>query len=341
MLHAKRFKIFYAVQATGNGHISRAIEIYPYLKKYGDVDIFLSGSNFQLKSDLPVAYKSRGISLAYNQENGAIDIKKTINNIRLKQAWREAKHLPIEKYDLIINDFESITSMACRLKGKYSVHFGHQASFISKQVPRPKKKDLLGEFILSNYAKGSRNIGLHFEKYDRFIFQPVIKKSILQADPQDDGHFTVYLSQFTLDILKKYFHQLNKFKFHIFSGDIINIHEDRNIKFFPVNKELFNKSLISCHGIITSAGFETPAEALFLGKKLMVIPISGQYEQECNAEALVRSFGVKSIKNVDENFSIHFYDWIKNSQIKRLELNETTEEIIERVYNIGVSKTDN
>ena len=35
-------KIFYAVQATGNGHISRAIEILPYLRKYGEVDIFLS-----------------------------------------------------------------------------------------------------------------------------------------------------------------------------------------------------------------------------------------------------------------------------------------------------------
>jgi hypothetical protein len=32
--------------------------------------------------------------------------------------------------------------------------------------------------------------------------------------------------------------------------------------------------------------FETPAEALFLGKKLLVIPMTGQYEQECNAAAL-------------------------------------------------------
>ena len=100
MLHARHLKIFYAVQATGNGHISRAIEIYPHLQKYGEVDIFLSGSNYDLKCELPVAYKSRGISLAYNQQNGSIDIKNTIHNIRFKQAWREAKHLPIEKYEI-------------------------------------------------------------------------------------------------------------------------------------------------------------------------------------------------------------------------------------------------
>ena len=41
-------RIFYAVQATGNGHIARALEILPYLKQYGEVDIFLSGTNAQL-----------------------------------------------------------------------------------------------------------------------------------------------------------------------------------------------------------------------------------------------------------------------------------------------------
>jgi hypothetical protein len=35
-----------------------------------------------------------------------------------------------------------------------------------------------------------------------------------------------------------------------------------------------------------SAGFEGPSEALYLKKKLLVIPISGQYEQACNAAAL-------------------------------------------------------
>jgi UDP-N-acetylglucosamine:LPS N-acetylglucosamine transferase len=51
-------KIFYAIQATGNGHISRAMQIYPYLQKFGTVDFFLSGNNSSLQIDLPVKYKS-------------------------------------------------------------------------------------------------------------------------------------------------------------------------------------------------------------------------------------------------------------------------------------------
>ena len=56
-------KIFYAVQATGNGHISRANTLLPYLEEFGQVDVFLSGSNYALKSDLPIAYRSKGLSL--------------------------------------------------------------------------------------------------------------------------------------------------------------------------------------------------------------------------------------------------------------------------------------
>jgi len=59
-------KIFYAVQATGNGHISRATELVPLLQKYGEVDVFLSGSNYSLKTILPVAYRSKGLSLKNN-----------------------------------------------------------------------------------------------------------------------------------------------------------------------------------------------------------------------------------------------------------------------------------
>ena len=37
-------KILYAIQGTGNGHLTRAKEIIPILKEKGDVDILISGS---------------------------------------------------------------------------------------------------------------------------------------------------------------------------------------------------------------------------------------------------------------------------------------------------------
>jgi len=42
--------------------------------------------------------------------------------------------------------------------------------------------------------------------------------------------------------------------------------------------------------MITAGGFESTSECLYLGKKMLVIPIKGQYEQLCNCAALRRDF---------------------------------------------------
>ena len=47
----------------------------------------------------------------------------------------------------------------------------------------------------------------------------------------------------------------------------------REYKGNPVNNELFNKSLETCNGLLTGGGFEGPAEALYLGKKLLSVPM--------------------------------------------------------------------
>jgi uncharacterized protein (TIGR00661 family) len=323
-------KIFYAVQATGNGHISRAVELVPLLQKYGEVDIFLSGSNYSLKSNLPVAYRSKGLSLVYNNEVGSIDIQKTIKNISLRKIWNEAKFLPVEKYDLVINDFESITSLACRLKKVKSIHLGHQASFLSKKVPRPAKTDFLGEWVLRNYAGGTENYGFHFREYDDNIFNPIIKTSILQAEPSNKGHITIYLGQYDSSVIIEAIKEIKDFKFEIFCRKAKDVIVNQNYKILPISQELFTQSLLSCNGIITGAGFETPAEALYLNKKLMVIPLKGQYEQLCNAEAL-KDFNVAVVNNLGENFKHSFQEWIEQSGQKSLILNKTAVEIIEEV----------
>lgn len=323
-------KIFYAVQATGNGHISRATEILPYLQQYGEVDVFLSGSNYSLKTNLPVAYRSKGISLKYAQEKGSIDIYKTISSISLRKIWNEARFLPVDKYDLVINDFECITSLACRLKKIKSIHFGHQASFKSSKVPRPQKKDILAEWVFANYARGTENFGFHFKEYDKNIFQPIIRSSILSADVRDKGHITVYLGQFNTNKIVQMLGGITDYRFEVFSADAKEITTINNIKIFPINQELFATSMLNCHGIVTGAGFETPAEALYLEKKLLVIPLKGQYEQLCNAEAL-KEFNVPVVNEFDEDFKYHFSNWMDNSNQIRLNITKSTKEIIRSV----------
>ena len=41
-------KILFAIQGTGNGHISRAREIVPLLQQYGEVDLLVSGTEYTM-----------------------------------------------------------------------------------------------------------------------------------------------------------------------------------------------------------------------------------------------------------------------------------------------------
>jgi uncharacterized protein (TIGR00661 family) len=323
-------KIFYAVQATGNGHISRAMELLPHLQQYGSVDIFLSGDNSNLQMDTPVKYRSKGLSLYYNC-TGGLDYWQIIKGIHPLRLRQEIRDLPVENYDLVINDFEYITAAACAKKKLASVNFGHQASFQSNHTPRPEKKNATGEWLLKHYAKATRYIGLHFKSYDDFIFTPVIKKEILQAKPSDKNYITVYLSSYCEPNLEQIFKQLNDFRFEIFCRETREPHQCGNILFLPVDKKLFDQSLIHCSGIITGGGFETPAEALHLGKKIMAIPIRGQYEQACNAAAL-KEMGVLCLKNTEDDFKNHFYNWILSDHIIQTDYSKTIPQCLEYLF---------
>ncbi|MEP6513027.1 MAG: glycosyltransferase family protein [Parafilimonas sp.] len=319
-------KILYAVQATGNGHISRAIELIPYLQQYGTIDIFLSGSNSSLDVNLPVKYRSKGISLFYTSKGG-LHYTKTLQQFSANRILREAKALPVENYDAVLIDFESISSLSCKLKNIPCIGFGHQASFQSSAVPRPKHKSIRGEWILNNYAKATAYVGLHFEQYDAFIFNPVIKDAILKSEPKDAGHITVYLPHYTDAFVISYLKKITHQSFHLFSKTASVKNMNGNITVVPVDNAAFNESLIHCNGMITGAGFETPAEVLYLGKKLMCLPVKGQYEQGCNAAAL-KHFDVPIVSSLTNDFPFIVNNWLQQPKPKQLKITHSAADIV-------------
>ena len=326
-------KIFYAVQATGNGHISRAMTFLPYLQQYGSVDIFLSGDNSNLELDAPVKYRSKGLSLQYTC-NGSLSYFNTFRSVEPFRIQKEIKELPVEKYDLIINDFDYITAAACKRKNIASINFGHQASFQSGITPRPAKKNAVGEWILRKYAESSHYLGLHFDRYADFIFTPVIKKEILDAIPSDKNYITVYLPSYCEPQLIEIFQPLKEFRLQVFSRESSQSWQRGNITFIPVSKTLFDQSLIHCTGIITGGGFETPAEAIHLGKKIISVPIRGQYEQLCNAAAL-QQMDITCLPVIDKSFPAHFENWINSAPVIQKDYSKSIRDSLEYVFSLA------
>ncbi len=101
--------------------------------------------------------------------------------------------------------------------------------------------------------------------------------------------------------------------------------------FFPIQNEKFLNSLASAEGVLCGAGFETPAEVLYLQKKLMVIPMKGQYEQQCNAAAL-KALGVPVIKNLKTKQIKKIQTWLGRDAITPVYFPDDTDAIIDQVF---------
>jgi uncharacterized protein (TIGR00661 family) len=83
-------------------------------------------------------------------------------------------------------------------------------------------------------------------------------------------------------------------------------------------------------GVLCGAGFETPAEALYLGKKLLVIPMKNQYEQQLNAAALSQ-MGVPVIKSLKPKYDTAIKDWLENGLPITVDYKDMTQEIIDGI----------
>ena len=329
-------KILYAIQGTGNGHISRAREIIPLLQAYGDLDLLISGSQADVQLSQPVKYQFHGFSYIFGKKGG-IDYWKTFKTMNLRRFWKDMQAIPLAEYDLIINDFEPLTAWACRLKKIKSVSLSHQASFLSPNTPRPRKSERYAEVILKYYAPTTNHIGFHFKPYDDFIHTPVIRSEIRNLNPQNQGHYTVYLPAIDDKILVKYLRAIPEVKWQVFSKHQKTPYQYANVDVKPIHNEWFNQSLENCEGLLTGGGFEGPAEALFLGKKVMMMPMKNQFEQACNAEA-ARRLGVPIIKKIDAFFIDALKKWIHNEQKIEVNFPNETSKIIENLVQTFAGK---
>ncbi|MGI4021719.1 MAG: glycosyltransferase family protein [Janthinobacterium lividum] len=321
-------KILYAIQGTGNGHISRAREIVPLLQQYGHLDLLISGTQADVSLAQPVKYQLHGFSFIFGKKGG-VDYWKTFKVMNSRQLLRDVKNLPLKQYDLIINDFEPVAAWACKLQKLESVSLSHQCAFISPKTPRPKKWNY-AEWLFKYYAPTTHHIGFHFERYADFIHTPVIRSEMRNLETQHLDHYTVYLPAYADQFLVQYLSRIKEVSWKIFSKHTRKEYTVGNLSVKPVQNEAFNKSLATGAGLLTGGGFEGPAEALFMHKKVMMIPMKGQYEQQCNALAAAK-LGVFVVQKIDESFILKVRQWIASDQSIRIDFPDETAQIVTNI----------
>ena len=217
---------------------------------------------------------------------------------------------------MVISDFEPVSAWAALTRNIPCVELSHQAAVAHPLSPKADTIKPIGNYILNHYCPTKKKYGFHFNSYDETIFTPLIRKSIRQIETSNEPHYTVYLPAYHDDVIAKVLANF-KIEWHVFS---------------KYAKEIYtvDKSLAQCSGILCGAGFELPAEALFLGKKLMVIPMIGQYEQLCNAASL-KKLGITVLNELS---LIHFrtiQNWLTITQPIQITYQDQTEQIIETI----------
>ncbi|WP_088339636.1 glycosyltransferase family protein [Robiginitalea sediminis] len=325
-------KVLYAIQGTGNGHLSRARAIIPELLKAGvQLDLLVSG----VQSDIPLPYEVKfrfgGMSFIFGRQGG-VDIWETYLQINALRIQKEVRMLPVRDYDLVLNDFEPISAWACKLRGIPCIGISHQAAVLSPSAPRPNQADPLGLLVLKRYAPVSAQYGFHFQAYDPGIFTPVIRKGVREASLADKGHYTVYLPAYEDQRILNVLLRVPDVDWQVFSKHGKRHYEFGNVRVQPVSNEAFLASITRARGVLCAAGFETPSEALFMGKKLCVIPMKGQYEQQCNAAALGQ-MGVPILESLHEKTLPALWDWVDSDKKVSVNYPDVASDIVCQVLN--------
>jgi uncharacterized protein (TIGR00661 family) len=322
-------KILYAIQGTGNGHLTRGMEIVAILQKKGEVDVLISGTQADLPFPFPVKYRFRGLSFIFGKKGG-IDVWKTYVKMNSRRLLKEIKSFRIDEYDLIISDFEPVSAWAANLAKKPCIALSNQVATLHPLAPKPKKKDIIGKLVLKHYAPCTYQYGFHFKALDNNIFTPVIRGEVRRHEVTDNRHYTVYLPSYDDKRILKHLGKFKTVRWEVFTKHNHEAWEYKNVSFQPISSEAFLSSMASSSGVICNAGFGTASEALFLKKKLLVIPMKGQYEQKCNAQML-KSMGVPVLKKLKKKHHRKIQSFIDSTEVVEVDYPDITEQILDTI----------
>ncbi|MFM4964906.1 MJ1255/VC2487 family glycosyltransferase [Aeromonas bivalvium] len=276
-------KILFGVQGTGNGHISRSRTLGRALAEQGiEVDYLFSGRARAGYFEMETFGDYRSFDgISFVSRAGRVQPWDTLRQLAPLRFWQDLKGLDCSGYDLVISDFEPLSAHAARRQGVPSISISHQASF---HWPVPRwGENRLSQQLMRHYAPVRQRLGLHWFHFGHPLLPPIV--DAMRPTP-DNQSILVYLPFEQPDAITALLSRFSQHHFVCFHPAITETSEWRNIRFEPQVRDGFKAQLCGCRGVISNAGFELASEALSLGKKLLVKPLGGQFEQLSNGKTL-------------------------------------------------------
>jgi hypothetical protein len=226
--------------------------------------------------------------------------------------------------DLVVNFYDALAGMALHGMARPGgaprggigrdgrlplVCVGHQYLLGHPDAPRPPARPLqLLTFRLLNRLSappGVPRLALSFRRLpdgpdeNTRVVPPLLRRRILDAQPEMGNHLLVYvLNDGYGDVIDRWHARHPEVRIDAF-WDRKGAPEEETVRpgltFHRLSDTRFLERMRTCRGFVGTAGFESVAEALWLGKPVMVVPTANQVEQAWNArEAEAAGAGMAS-----------------------------------------------
>ena len=310
---SNKLRYLFIVQGEGRGHMTQAITLFELLTGAGHevVQVFIGSSNRRKIPDFffnrikaPIEplqspnfvtdSQNKSVKLMASIAYNAKFLRRYIKSLRIID--KKVKEL---KPDVIINFYDFLGgyySMFFRPKAKYVV-IGHQFLANHPNFPfatgKPIDKFLYKNNNRLNATRAAKHLALSFCEYHpakigkTVVVPPLLRKDVYTLKAEDGDYLLGYMVNdgYAEEIMD--WHDKNQeVKLHVFwdrKSAPIDYYYHPNLVFHRLDDKKFLEYMRGCKGLITTAGFESTCEALYLRKPVLMIPVSGQYEQSCNA----------------------------------------------------------
>lgn len=301
------------IQGEGRGHLTQAIALTEILENNGHTvagALVGTATGREIPSFFSENFKNTIIPfaspyLAYCQKTKALDIPKTISNtiINLRAYVRSLKKIQIHTEELnpniIINFYDvlgGIHQFLFRSKVPM-VCIAHQYLLLHPDFQHPKNHWLDKLLVNTNTritALGAtKKLALSFTPFDDdknqkiFAIPPLLRSDLSRLITNAHNYLLAYVTQHSLAEQIMAWHDKNPdTEVHCFWDNPTyndTFHYSPNLHFHKINGRKFLQMMQNCRGLVTTAGFESVCEAMYLGKPTLMVPIPKHYEQACNA----------------------------------------------------------
>jgi len=280
-------RILYGVQGTGNGHISRSREIIRNLKADGhDVQVIVSGRDPALLWEMEAFEPFVALEgLTFSTKRGRLQYFNTARRLNFFGFYSDIRRFDARGVDVVITDFEPVSARIARRHRLPSIGIGHQYAF-RHRIPI-SGFDPAAMYVIRNFAPAEHCLGLHWHHFDQPILPPIVPNHMSDGSKPILNKILVYLPFEEIEDIRRLLTPFESHQFFVYH-QLPAASEEGHLRLRTYSRQGFLRDLAESSGIITNAGFELASEALHLGKKILVKPLSRQMEQMSNAKAVAK-----------------------------------------------------